>query len=145
MSDLSDERFDVLRAVPLFEAFSESELAAVSGAAKERRFDTGDLIVGEAEAGVGFFVVTEGEARVELHGERVGTLGPGASFGDSALLDEEPARAFTVVAEAPMAVLGITPWQFSPLLEQHPEMALKLAKALARRVRALEERVTASW
>lgn len=145
MSELSDERFDVLSRVPLFEAFSESELAAVSGAAKERRFDTGDLIVGEAEPGVGFFVVTEGEARVEVHGERVGTLGAGASFGDSALLDEEPARAFTVVAESPMAVLGITTWQFSPLLEQHPEMALKLAKALARRVRALEERVTANW
>ena len=142
MSDLTDDRADALRDIPLFELLSEEELALVGGAAKERRFDTGDAIVGEHEAGVGFVVVIEGEARVELNGERVAALTPGSSFGDSGLLEETP-RAFTVVAEAPMRVLAITPWQFTPLLDQHPEMSLKLAKGLARRLRTLEEQVPA--
>jgi CRP-like cAMP-binding protein len=142
MSDLTDERAEALRDVPLFQLLTAEELSLVGGTAKERRFDTGDAIVTEHEAGLGFMVVIEGEARVELHGERVAALTPGSSFGDSSLFEESP-RAFSVVAEAPTRVLAIMPWQFTPLLDQHPEMSLKLAKGLARRLRALEERVPA--
>ena len=138
MSDLTDERTEALRDIPLFELLTAEELSLVGGAAKERRFDTGDAIVTEHEAGLGFMVVIEGEARVELRGERVAALTPGSSFGDSSLFEELP-RAFSVVAEAPTRVLAILPWQFTPLLDQHPEMSLKLAKGLARRLRALEE------
>ena len=109
-------------------------------AAKERRFDTGDTVVGEGEGGVGFFVVADGTARVEAPGERRGTIGPGASFGEVALLDESGRRTATVIAESPLRVFGITAWQFTPLLEQHPSIAVKIAKILARRLREAEER-----
>jgi CRP-like cAMP-binding protein len=39
-------------------------------------------------------------------------------------------------------VFGITAWQFTPLLEQHPSIAIKIAKILARRLREAEERST---
>ena len=45
-----------------------------------------------------------------------------------------------MVAESPLRVFGITAWQFTPLLEQHPAISLKLAKVLARRLREAEER-----
>ena len=137
---MTDERIEILRRVPLFDGLSEKELAAVTNAAKERRFDTGDTIVGEGEGGVGFFVIAEGSARVEVHGERRGTLGPGDSFGEVALLDEGGRRTASVIAESPLRVFGITAWQFTPLLEQHPAISLKLAKILARRLREAEER-----
>jgi CRP-like cAMP-binding protein len=47
-----------------------------------------------------------------------------------------------VVAESPLRVFGITAWQFTPLLEQHPSIAIKIAKILARRLREAEERST---
>ena len=76
----------------------------MANAAKERRYDTGDMIVGEGEGGIGFFVIAEGTARVEAHGERRGTLGPGASFGEVALLDEGGGRrTASVIAESPRA------------------------------------------
>ena len=137
---MTDERIEILRRVPLFDGLSEKELAAVTNAAKERRFDTGDTIVGEGEGGVGFFVIAEGSARVEVHGERRGTLGPGYSFGEVALLDEGGRRTASVIAEAPVRVFGLTAWQFTPLLEQHPAIAVKTAKILARRLREAEER-----
>jgi len=137
---MSDARIEIFRRVPLFDGLSDKELAAVAGAAKERRFDTGDVVVGEGEGGVGFFVIADGSARVETHGERRATLGPGDSFGEVALLDEGGRRTATVVAESPLGVLGLTAWQFTPLLEQYPSIAIKLAKVLARRLREAEDR-----
>jgi CRP-like cAMP-binding protein len=137
---MADERLETLRKVSLFEGLSDKELEAVAHAAKERRFDTGDTIVVEGEGGVGFFVVAEGTARVESRGQRLGTIAPGGSFGEVALLDDVGRRSATVVAEAPVRVYGLTAWQFTPLLEQHPSIAVKIAKMLARRLREAEER-----
>jgi len=137
---MSDARIEIFRRVPLFDGLSDKELTAVAGAAKERRFDTGDVVVGEGEGGVGFFVIADGSARVETHGARRATLGPGDSFGEVALLDEGGRRTATVVAESPLGVLGLTAWQFTPLLEQYPSIAIKLAKVLARRLREAEDR-----
>ena len=140
---MPDERIDILRRVSLFDDLSDRELEAVATASNERRFDTGDTVVGEGEGGVGFFVVADGTARVEVSGKRRGTIGPGASFGEVALLDEGGRRTASVVAESPLRVFGITAWQFTPLLEQHPSIAVKIAKILARRLREAEERSSA--
>jgi CRP-like cAMP-binding protein len=140
---MSDARIEIFRRVPLFDGLSDKELTAVAGAAKERRFDTGDTVVGEGEGGVGFFVIADGSARVETHGVRRATLGPGDSFGEVALLDEGGRRTATVIAESPLGVLGLTAWQFTPLLEQYPPIAIKLAKVLARRLREAEDRAAA--
>ena len=141
---MADERFETLRKVSLFEGLSDRELEAVAHAAKERRFDTGDTVVVEGEGGVGFFVVADGTARVETHGKRLGTISSGASFGEVALLDDVGRRSASVVAESPLRVYGLTAWQFTPLLEQHPSIAVKIAKMLARRLREAEERASAA-
>ncbi|MGZ4482613.1 MAG: cyclic nucleotide-binding domain-containing protein, partial [Gaiellales bacterium] len=91
----------------------------------------------------GFFVIAEGTARVEARGQRLSTLSRGASFGEVALLDESGRRTASVIAESPLRVFGITAWQFTPLLEQHPSLAVKVAKVLARRLREAEERAQA--
>jgi CRP/FNR family transcriptional regulator, cyclic AMP receptor protein len=141
---MADERMETLRKVSLFEGLSDRELEAVARAAKERRFDTGDTVVVEGEGGVGFFVVAEGTARVESRGTRLGTISRGGSFGEVALLDDVGRRSATVIAESPLRVYGLTAWQFTPLLEQHPSIAVKVAKMLARRLREAEERAAAA-
>jgi CRP/FNR family transcriptional regulator, cyclic AMP receptor protein len=141
---MADERIETLRKVSLFEGLSDRELEAVARAAKERRFDTGDTVVVEGEGGVGFFVVAEGTARVESRGQRLGTISRGGSFGEVALLDDVGRRSATVIAESPLRVYGLTAWQFTPLLEQHPSIAVKVAKMLARRLRESEERAAAA-
>jgi CRP-like cAMP-binding protein len=141
---MADERLETLRKVALFEGLSDRELEAVARAAKERRFDTGDTVVVEGEGGVGFFVVAEGTARVESRGQRLGTISRGGSFGEVALLDDVGRRSASVIAESPLRVYGLTAWQFTPLLEQHPSIAVKIAKMLARRLREAEERAGAA-
>ena len=76
-ASMPDERIEILRKVSLFEDLSDKELKAVANATKERRYDTGDVIVSEGDSGVGFFVIGDGTARVEAKGSRVATLAPG--------------------------------------------------------------------
>jgi CRP/FNR family transcriptional regulator, cyclic AMP receptor protein len=140
---MADDRLETLRRVSLFEGLTDRELEAVAHATKERRFDTGDTVVVEGEGGVGFFVIAEGTARVEARGRRLGAISRGGSFGEVALLDDSGRRSATVIAESPLRVYGLTAWQFTPLLEQHPSIALKVAKMLARRLREAEERAAA--
>ena len=142
---MPDERIEILRKVSLFEDLSDKELKAVANATKERRYDTGDVIVSEGESGVGFFVIGDGTARVEAKGSRVGTLAPGASFGEVALLDDQAGRrTASVIAESQLIVYGLTSWQFTPLLKEHPELAVKIAKSLARTLRETQERAAAA-
>ena len=44
---MPDERIEIMRRVALFDGLSDRELEAVANASKERRFDTGDTVVGE--------------------------------------------------------------------------------------------------
>ena len=126
---MADERFETLRKVALFEGLSDRELEAVAHAAKERRFDTGDTVVVEGEGGVGFFVVADGTARVEAHGQRLGTISPGELVRrGGAARRRAAAAARRSIAESPLRVYGLTAWQFTPLLEQYPSIAVKIAK-----------------
>jgi CRP-like cAMP-binding protein len=138
---MPDERIEVLRKVTLFDGLSDKELGAIAKATKERRFDTGDTIVSEGESGIGFFVIADGTARVESQGKRVATLLSGNSFGEVALLDEGAGRrTATVIAESQLRVFGLTAWQFTPLLDQYPGLAVKIARSLARTLRETQER-----
>jgi CRP-like cAMP-binding protein len=58
------------------------------------------------EAGDTFYVIASGHVRVEINGYPVGELGPGSSFGERALLRNNP-RAATVVAATPLELFGL--------------------------------------
>ena len=130
---MADERIEIMRRVTLFEGLSDKELAAVAGAAKERRYDTGDAIVNEGESGVGFFVIADGTASVTVDGGEVRTLGQGDYFGEIALLAESP-RTATVTAETDLICWGLVSWAFRPIVEANGSIAWKLLRTMARLV-----------
>ena len=51
-------------------------------------FAPGDTVAQEGQGGVGFFLIREGNAKVEVGGKEVRTLGPGDHFGEIALITE---------------------------------------------------------
>src|SRR5437764_15246648 len=105
----------------------------------ERTFSAGETIAEEGEAGRTFIVIGRGQVTVTVHGEEVGRLGPGDSFGEMALIDKS-ARSATVKADTEVHGYQLPVWSFRPLVESHPEMAWALLEALAQRVRAVESR-----
>jgi len=134
-----DPSLDLIRGVPLFAEADESFLQRLAGEFMERTFAAGETIAEEGEAGRTFIVIERGEVTVTVHGEEVGRLGPGDSFGEMALIDKS-ARSATVRADTEVHGYQLPVWSFRPLVESHPEMAWALLEALAERVREAEGR-----
>ena len=130
---------DLLRNVSLFSGLDDSELESLADEFNERRFMAGDKIALEGEGGLMFFVVESGEASVAVHGEEVGRLGPGASFGEIALIDRRP-RTATVTAVTDLRTFGLPVFVFRPFVEARPQVAWKLLEAMADRLAQAESR-----
>ena len=105
----------------------------------ERTYAAGETIAEEGEAGRTFVVIERGEVTVTVRGQEVGRLGPGAAFGEMALIDKS-ARSATVKADTEVHGYQLPVWSFRPFVESHPEMAWALLEALAERVREAESR-----
>lgn len=128
---------DLLKKVPLFAGLDNKELQEIASSMRERRFKAGDTVTQEGAGGVGFFVVEEGQADVNVGGESKGSVGPGDYFGEIALIDEGT-RSATITAATDVIAYGMTSWEFKPFVEDHPEVAWALLKTLAQRLRAAQ-------
>jgi CRP/FNR family transcriptional regulator len=125
---------DTLKKVPLFAGLDGKELQSIASSMRERRFKAGDTVTQEGASGVGFFIVEEGVADVNVGGETKGSVGPGDYFGEIALINESP-RTATLTARTDMVCYGMTPWDFRPLVESNSTIAWKLLTAMAEKMR----------
>lgn len=94
----------------------------------------GRVLVSEGSSGSEFFVILEGTAKVSRRGRKVATLGPGAAFGELALLDKAPRNA-TVTAETDMELVVLGQREFGGVIDEVPGVARKLLTGMARRLR----------
>jgi CRP-like cAMP-binding protein len=128
---------ELIQKVPLFGGLDRKELEDLAGWFKERSFSEGDEVVSEGRGGIGFFVIEEGQAGVNVGGEERASLGPGDHFGEVALIDEG-ARSATITAKSNLRTYGLTSWEFRPLVENNASIAWKLLQTMAKRLRAAE-------
>ena len=136
---MADAPIELLEQVPLFQGLPHSDLERVARSFKARRFRAGDTVAAEGAGGVGFFVIGEGSATVDVHGEQRGQLGPGDYFGEIALIDETARRTASIIAETDLTCYGLTSWDFRPLVETNAEIAWKLLQVMAKRLREAEQ------
>jgi glutaminase len=129
---------DLLQQVSLFSRLSRKQLEQLSPSFKELTFSPGENIATEgAHRNMRLFVVAEGSAMVTVGGAARGTLGPGESFGEIALIDGGD-RSATVTAETQVRCYGLSPWEFRPLVEANREIAWELLRTLAGLLHAVE-------
>jgi CRP-like cAMP-binding protein len=128
---------ELIQRVPLFADLDRKELQDLAGWFKERTFSEGDEVVSEGRGGIGFFVIQEGQAGVNVGGEERASLGPGDHFGEVALIDEG-ARSATITAKSNLRTYGLTSWEFRPLVENNASIAWKLLQTMAKRLRTAE-------
>lgn len=124
----------VLRNVELFQALSAEELYPVAEITLSESFDVGDEVVRQGDAADDLFVLVEGSCEVVKDGEVVSTLAAGQAFGELSVLDGEP-RAATVRAKTAAELLRIPRREFEALLDESPELAKGVIKALLAYVR----------
>jgi CRP-like cAMP-binding protein len=138
---LPQERLDrdwvpVLKELPLFAGMSSRHLRRIPARAK--RYGPGETIVRAGDPGNAFYVVLDGEVRVDPANGTSVVLTAGESFGEMALLDGAP-RSADIVAAGEVTLMVIGRAAFAKLLRSEPQMAAVLLRTLASRLRAAQE------
>jgi CRP/FNR family transcriptional regulator len=137
---------ELLRRVPLFSELSTAELERVAQVGIPRSFPRETRIFHEGDPGDACYIVREGSCRVtrehpDGRAITLATLGPGAIFGELAMLDGER-RSASVEATENTELVALPASDVRNLIRGHPEMAEKLVVALTRRLREANERIS---
>jgi len=130
----------------LFSELSTAELERVAQVGIPRSFPRETRVFYEGDAGDACYIVREGSCwvtREHPDGRAItlATLGPGAIFGELAMLDGER-RSASVEAAENTELVALPASDMRKLIREHPVMAEKLIVALTRRLREANERIS---
>jgi CRP/FNR family transcriptional regulator, cyclic AMP receptor protein len=127
-------RLQLLKNVVLFKDLSMRDLAMVDGLMHERQYLADEIIFDEGEEGQGLFLVLSGRVKIVLPSNAPSfllELGPGAFFGEVALLDQSVRTAQARAVEDTQIVVLFRA-EFYSLLETHSSIASRISFQLAR-------------
>jgi CRP/FNR family transcriptional regulator len=145
MGSSTEDATALLAHVPAFSTLAPPDVAQVAAVAVPRRFDAHQVIFREGDASDTCYVVRSGHARaIREHPDgrtiSLAHFGPGDIFGELAMFDDER-RSATIETLDRVEALAILGADFRRLLRAHPDIAVKLAIALGRRLREANERL----
>ncbi len=132
-----DPKLDLIRSVPLFTGFGRREIERLGQLADEIDVADGTVLMREGATGHELFILVDGSVRVERGGRLIAERGPGSILGEIALVDGGP-RTATVTAGGPARLLVIGHREFNTLMDEFPDVRLKVLTTLAMRVRSIE-------
>jgi len=138
--DRNKDAIERFRAVPIFSACSNAELAEVDRVADQVHVEAGRTIMQQGDLGQELAVVIEGQVEVVKDGTTIATLGPGSYFGEIALLDSLT-RTATVTAVTDVVLEVIDRRGLNTLLDDVPSIARSLLAGMSQRVAELEDKV----
>lgn len=133
----------------LFDRLPEEERRALRAAARRRRFRRGDTIFHEGEAGDSLHVIDSGHVAIRI-GTALGdvvtltVLGPGASFGEQALLSADARRTASAVCLDEVQTVAVAGDDFEGLRQRLPAVDRFLVDVLASQVRRLSGQLVES-
>jgi len=125
----------------LFKGLSPEDADQILSAGERGSYAAGSAIFNQGDQGDAMFVISSGEARVDVGG-RFHILKPGDFFGEMALLAPGP-RMATVKAESDVEAVMIHADAFQSFLLEHPAVAVSMMKQLVIRLREVEQRIDA--
>jgi len=117
---------------PLFQGFSQKDLAAVIHDLELITFEPGDILVAEGAPGDSLFILSTGSVKAYVrnpkgHYVRVSTLVEGDFFGEISVLTGKP-RTATLVSASHCEVLELKKEKLDALTQDHPEIREVLQK-----------------
>src|SRR3954468_16604680 len=137
---------ELLRRVSLFSELSGEELEKIARVAVPRSYPSGSIILREGDPGDTCYILRSGRAggvRRQPAGRAITltNLGPGEIFGELAMFGGE-VRSATVEAVDDVQAVAILAGDLKRLLNQHPQIAVKLLGGLAERLRETNARIS---
>jgi len=140
-----DDDIRILSGVPLFEGFTAEQLRLLAFGAEPVALEAGEALFRQGERAEGAFILVSGalalhreEDGVERPAGRVGR--PGALLGELALI-VATTRPTHARAEEPSVLLRLDRKAFRRILEEYPEIAVRLHGRLSRQLLELAREV----
>jgi len=137
MATHTDEKLELLKRTPLLAGLGRKDLEEVGRLADEVDLKADHVLMREGDVGREFFVIVEGQVRIDKGGRSIRTMGPGEFVGDIALVTERP-RTATATTETPCRLLVLGHREFHQLMDQFPSIRLSVLESMAMRLRDLE-------
>jgi CRP-like cAMP-binding protein len=130
-----------LARMPLFDAMSPDELAAIAAGTTEHHVEKGGVIFQRGDPALGFHLVIYGQVKLAA-GSASGAekiielIGPGHSFGEALMFMEKP-YIVSATALADTLLLHVTREVVFAGIEHDPRFARKMLAGLSRRMHGL--------
>ena len=129
----------------LFAGFDAVELKRIERNCVWRKCKAGDQILTRDSLSRDIIFVVTGEVRVvnfSLTGREVAyaEVKSGGYFGELAAIDGEP-RSANVVAHQDCLIASLSPTAFRAVIQEHPEVGVRVLEKLARIVRVCDDRI----
>jgi len=131
-----------LFALPVFAGCSGRTMKRVSTLGTRLNIRAGHCLTTAGSRGAEVLIVLSGTATCLVRGVEEARFGPGDFFGEVATLDGGP-RTATVVASTDMEVLVLSGFEFEMLFKSSPEVAHRMLKVTARRLRQANAKAVA--
>ena len=135
------EQIELLRAVPLFSACTQSELRSIAQLGTPVAAEEGAYLTRQGAAGREFFLVLDGVASCRVRKKEVRRFRAGSYFGELALL-HGGMRTADVVAVTPMELLVFDAREFRSMLMTTPNISVKMLAYLAARLAETDAQYT---
>jgi len=139
MRKMNTELAAKLAQFPLFTGQSPEMLDKIAAVAQLRRYQRGQSVFCEGDAGNGFYMVSKGRVKIfklssEGKEQILHVFGPGEPFGEVAVFE---GRSFPASAEAmeAMEAVFIERADFIELIQKNPGLTLKMLSMLSLRLR----------
>jgi CRP/FNR family transcriptional regulator, cyclic AMP receptor protein len=145
--DLRDENsgLETVTGSHLFKTLDEEGRGRLLQDATTVTYESGQVVVREGDPGEALYLIRRGQVRVYTTRSGIevplATLGPGACFGEVALLSGRP-RTATVVTEEPCTMLCFHKQQIEEILNAYPKVRKLLESVVIGRARDTIEKIT---
>jgi len=138
-------KLELLRQIPYLRSVPPGDVQALATSLRERRYQAADVIFRKGDPSDGLGVVLQGRVRTVTTspGGREQVLkvfGPGRTFADLAVFDDEPQPA-EAIAVSESTVVFVPQVVLLELLKRHPEAAIDVIRLFASRLRAYKQMV----
>ena len=129
-----------------FSGLDRKLLDKTAQAALLRTYPAGEAVVRQGEVGLGLYAILHGRVKVEREqggvSRHLAELGANQVFAEISMVDNKPRSATVTTLEETECML-LTRDSFLKLVKSYPELALRLAKVLAERLRTADEKLAA--
>ncbi len=130
---------DIIAAIPIFNGLPEDQMAAIKQIAITKRFNKGEVIFSEGDAGNGFFVIAQGRVKifkVSAEGKEhiLHIYGSGQPFGEVPVFAGQKFPANAQALEKTVAIF-LPRSDIVDLVAANPSLALNMLAVMSQKLR----------